>query len=217
METVLRHSAKSAAILAAFAIAGTALLAATFHVTRDSIAASEKQAKLKLIAQILPRDLYDNDILKDARRLPPAAELGNPLATPLYLATLNGKPSVAVFGAVAPDGYSGRIKLLIALKADGELSGVRVVDHRETPGLGDYVEIAKDKWITLFDGLSLGKYSAAQDWKVKKDGGRFEHRSGATVTPRAVVKAVHKALQYAAANPDKLFTPPQAEHQEGAQ
>jgi len=216
METVLRHSAKSAAILMAFAIIGTALLAVTYHVTRDIIAESEKQAKLKLITQILPKELYDNDILKEASRLPPAPELGNQDATPLYLATLNGQPSVSVFEAVAPDGYSGKIKLLIALKADGELSGVRVVDHHETPGLGDYIEIAKDRWITLFDGLSLVKYSGAQDWKVKKDGGRFEHRSGATVTPRAVVKAVHKALTYAAANPDQFFSPHPAEHKEGA-
>ncbi len=211
METVFRHSTKAGAILMAFAVTGTALLAATYDATHDIIAESERQAKLKLIGQILPKDLFDNDILKAAAELPPAPELGNKNATPLYLATLGGKPSVAVFEAVAPDGYSGRIKLLIALKADGELSGVRVVEHRETPGLGDYIEIAKDRWIAMFDGLSLAKYSGARDWKVKKDGGKFDYHAGATVTPRAIVKAVHKALQYAAANPDKLFPPQSAD------
>lgn len=211
METVFRHSAKAGAILMAFAVTGTALLAATYDATHEIIAESEKQAKLKLIGQILPKELYDNDILKDVAQLPPAPELGNKDATPLYRATLGGKPSVAVFEAVAPDGYSGKIKLLVALKADGELSGVRVVGHKETPGLGDYIEIAKDQWITAFDGLSLAKYSGERDWKVKKDGGKFEYHSGATVTPRAIVKAVHKSLKYAAANPDKFFTPSAAQ------
>lgn len=200
----------------AFAIVGTALLAATHLSTRDIIAESEKQAKLELIAQILPKELYDNDILKETAQLPAAPELGNKDATPLYVATLAGKPSVSVFEAIAPDGYSGKIKLLIALKADGELSGVRVVDHHETPGLGDYVDIAKDKWITLFDGLSLAKYSGDTDWKVKKDGGKFEHRSGATVTPRAVIKAVHKSLTFAAANHDLFFSPHRTVKKEGA-
>jgi electron transport complex protein RnfG len=211
METVFRHSSKAGAILMAFAVTGTALLAATYGATHEIIAESEKQAKLKLIGQILPKALYDNDILKDAGQLPPAPELGNKDATPLYRATLGGKPSVAVFEAVAPDGYSGKIKLLVALKADGELSGVRVIGHKETPGLGDYIEIAKDRWITAFDGLSLAKYSGERDWRVKKDGGKFDYHAGATVTPRAIVKAVHKSLQYAAANPDQFFTPPPAQ------
>ncbi|MBS4098526.1 MAG: electron transport complex subunit RsxG [Sulfuricella sp.] len=202
MENVLRHSAKSGLLLMLFAAIGTGLLSATYYATRDIIADSEKQAKLALIGQILPSDLYDNDILKEARELPPV--LGNKEATPLYLASKNGQPAAAVFEAVAPDGYAGKIKLLIALKADGELSGVRVVDHHETPGLGDYVTIAKDRWITQFDGLSLSKY-AAQDWKVKKDGGKFEHRSGATVTPRAIVKAVHRSLKYVEENRALFF------------
>lgn len=204
MEKVIPHSTKSGLLLMGFAVAGTALLAATYLMTRDIIAESEKQAKLALIGQILPKNLYDNDILHEVRELPPAAGLGNKEATPLYVATLGGQPAAAVFEAVAPDGYAGRIKLLVAVRADGELSGVRVVDHRETPGLGDYIVIAKDNWITRFDGLSLAKTSA-QDWKVKKDGGKFEHRSGATVTPRAIVKAVHKALLYVDGNRERFF------------
>lgn len=206
MEAALRHSIKSGVLLMIFAVVGTALLAATHFATRDIIAESEKQAKLALIGQIVPRALYDNDILKDARELPPTPELGNQGATPLYVATLGGKPSVAVFEAVAPDGYAGKIKLLVAVKASGELSGVRVLSHHETPGLGDYIEIAKEPWITLFNGLSLAKY-AAQDWRVKKDGGKIDHRTGATVTPRAIVKAVHKSLEYVDGNRDRFFAP----------
>lgn len=204
MESVLRHSTKSGVLLMVFAVVGTALLAATYLMTRDIIAESERQAKLALIGQILPKTLYDNDILKEVRELPAAAELGNKDATPLYVATLGGQPSAAVFEAVAPDGYAGKIKLLISVKADGELSGVRVVDHHETPGLGDYIMIAKDKWITQFDGQSLAKYTA-QEWKVKKDGGKFEYRTGATVTPRAIVKAVYKSLKFVESNRDKFF------------
>ncbi len=204
MNTIIRHSLKSAALLAIFAVFGTALLSATHYATRDSIAESEKQAKLALIGQILPREIYDNDILKEVRELPPAIELGNRDATPLYLATQGGQPVAAVFEASAPDGYAGKIKLLIVLKASGEISGVRVLSHHETPGLGDYVEIARDAWITQFNGLSLAK-TLPNDWKVKKDGGKFAHRSGATVTPRAVVKAVHKALLYAQAHPTRFF------------
>ena len=204
---ILRHVSSSAAILAAFAVVGTALLAATYLVTRPIIAETEKQAKLALIGQILPNTLYDNNILKDAALLPPSRELGNSEPTPVYRAVKEGKPSAAVLEVIAPDGYSGKIRMIVAIKTDGEVSGVRVVTHNETPGLGDYIEIAKNRWIRIFEGKSLANY-ADQDWKVKKDGGKFEHMAGATVTPRAVVKAVHKSLKYFAANQDNIFSLP---------
>ena len=122
-----------------------------------------------------------------------------------YRALKDGKPSAVVLEAIAPDGYAGKIKLLIAIRANGEISGVRVVSHKETPGLGDYIEIAKSKWIKGFDGTSLEKYPS-KDWKVKKDGGQFDSVAGATITPRAVVKAVHKALGYFSANHERIFS-----------
>jgi electron transport complex protein RnfG len=109
-----------------------------------------------------------------------------------------------VLEAVAPDGYSGRISLIIAIKADGTLGGVRVVDHKETPGLGDYIDILKSNWILGFDGKALLAEKDA-DWKVKKDGGQFDYMAGATITPRAVVKATHRALQYFAQHRADLF------------
>lgn len=210
--SILRHASASAGILTAFAIVGTALLAATYLVTRPIIAETEKQAKLALIGQILPIALYDNDILKDVALLPAAKDLGNNDPTPVYRASKDGKPSAAVLEVTAPDGYSGKIKMIVAIKADGAVSGVRVVTHNETPGLGDYIEIAKNSWIRIFENKSLANYPDP-DWKVKKDGGKFEHMAGATVTPRAVVKAVHKSLKYFAANQDNIFSLP-ADNQE---
>ena len=105
---------------------------------------------------------------------------------------------------IAPDGYSGKINLIIAIHSDGRIGGVRVVSHKETPGLGDYIEIAKNNWITEFNDTSLDTHKDG-DWKVKKDGGKFDYMAGATITPRAIVKAVHKALQYHAQHRDEMF------------
>lgn len=210
---IFRHAARTSAVLTIFAIVGTALLAATHLATKDVIAATEEKAKLALIGQILPPSLYDNDILKDAATIPPAPLLGTSEPTQVYRAYENGKPSAAVLEAIAPDGYGGKIKLIVAVKANGAVSGVRVISHNETPGLGDYIEIGKSKWINVFAGKSLSNYTD-QDWKVKKDGGKFEHMAGATITPRAVVKAVHKALQYFAENRTTIFSAPATSQEE---
>lgn len=206
-ETIAKHSIKTAAILAVFAVLGTAPLAFTYNQTKDIIAGNEKTAKLQLISQILPQDLYDNDLLKSAAELPPAPELGNAEATTVYRGTLGGAPSALVMEATAPDGYGGKIKLILGVRANGEIAGVRVISHRETPGLGDYIEIARSQWINVFNGKSLAN-TPDGDWKVKKDGGQFPHNTGATITPRAVVKAVHKALAYFGDNKEKLFALP---------
>lgn len=211
MSTYTRHSARLAMVLAAFALVGTTLLALTYSATKDNIASSEKKARLALIAQILPPALYDNDIIRDAAGLPPVPELGTAESSVVYRAMKEGKPVAAVLETIAPDGYAGKIKLLVAIKADGEVSGVRVVSHKETPGLGDYVDIARSNWIRIFDGTSLGRYPSNGDWKVKKDGGRFDYMAGATITPRAVVKAVHKTLVWFSANGEMVFSLPAQE------
>lgn len=202
--TLAKASFHTAVNLAVFALIGTAILAFTYNQTHDKIAQSVEAEKLKLIAQIVPDALFDNDIIKDTQDVAPDALLGNDGITTAYRARLQGKPAVLVLEAVAPDGYSGKISLLIAIRDNGELAGVRVVAHKETPGLGDYIEIARSDWIVQFNGASLTKYTDA-DWKVKKDGGQFDYMAGATITPRAVVKAVHKALQYFAQHHDALF------------
>jgi electron transport complex protein RnfG len=201
---VAKSSARTALILLLFAVAGTALLAYTFDITRGTIEHNEQVAKLALINQALPKGHYDNHLMQDTVSLAPDTLLGTDEATTAYRARLAGKPAALVLEAVAPDGYSGKIKLLIAIRADGDISGVRVISHNETPGLGDYIDIARNAWIKNFDGTSLAKYNDG-DWKVKKDGGKFDYMSGATITPRAVVKAVHKALQYFQEHRERLF------------
>ncbi len=211
----LQVSLRTALSLLIFAAIGTALLAFTFDATKADIAKNEERAKLKLIGQILPASAYDNDILQDTLVLEPTPELGTFDPTTVYRARKGGAPAAAVFEAVAPDGYAGRIKLIVSVYANGEVAGVRVVSHNETPGLGDYIEIARSPWIEVFGGKSLAN-TADKEWKVKKDGGAFEHVSGATVTPRAIVKAVHKALGYFEQNKDKLFANPPAAAGQGA-
>jgi electron transport complex protein RnfG len=187
-----------------FTLLGTALLALTYNLTHDTIAKSVEAEKLKLISQIVPDAMFDNDIIKDSLSIEPDALLGTDSATTAYRARLQNQPSALVLEAIAPDGYSGKIFLLIAIRANGEVAGVRVVAHKETPGLGDYIEITKGNWIKGFDGTSLARYTD-RDWKVKKDGGQFDYMAGATITPRAVVKAVHKALQYFEQHREALF------------
>ncbi|MGA7594341.1 MAG: electron transport complex subunit RsxG [Gallionella sp.] len=202
--TIAKASLLTALNLVFFALIGTALLAITYQLTHDPIARSEEIEKLKLIAQIAPAGSYNNDIIKDTAQLAPDALLGNDDTTPAYLGRINGRLSIVVMQVIAPDGYGGNIHMVIAVRSDGRIAGVRVVSDKETPGLGDYVEIAKSRWITGFDGKSLDNPDGG-GWKVKKDGGTFDYMAGATITPRAVVKAVHKALQYFAQHRETLF------------
>jgi electron transport complex protein RnfG len=204
VKRVVRSTLETAVNLVFFGVLGTTVLASTFFLTHDAIRKSEENEKLKLITQIVPPALFDNNIMQDTLQIPPSPLLGTDEATTAYRARLKGAPSAVVLEAVAPDGYSGKIRLILAVRANGELAGVRVVAHKETPGLGDYIDIQKGPWIKNFDGKSLAAYKDA-DWKVKKDGGQFDYMAGATITPRAVVKAVHKALIYVNENRDTLF------------
>ena len=206
MKRVVRSTLQTAINLVFFSVLGTAVLASTFFMTHDAIQKSEEGEKLKLIMQIVPHDLFDNDIIQDKLAVAPDPLLGTSDTTTAYRARLKGEPSAVVLESIAPDGYSGKIWLIMAVRANGELAGVRVVSHHETPGLGDYIDIQKSPWIKGFDGKSRTGYTDA-DWKVKKDGGKFDYMAGATITPRAVVKAVNKALIYFEQNRDKLFAP----------
>ena len=206
-ETLVKHATKTAITLTAFALVGTALLAYIFAITRAPIEASEAEAKLSLFKQIMPQENFDNDILKDVVKIAPDPLLGNHTPSFANIARSNQKVAGVILEAIAHDGYSGDIKLLIAYHADGTINGVRVLAHKETPGLGDYIDIAHDDWIKIFDNESLAK-TPAQQWQVKKDGGKFDYMAGATITQRAVVKAVHKATQYFEQNKQTLFATP---------
>ncbi|HTN93077.1 MAG TPA: electron transport complex subunit RsxG [Gallionella sp.] len=206
--TMAKASLYTALNLLFFALIGTAVLALTHELTREPIARSEESEKLKLINQIAPASDYDNDIIKDSRQLAADDLLGSDDTTVAYIGQLKDRPSIAVIQATAPDGYGGSIRLIVSIRSDaegnGKIGGVRVISHNETPGLGDYIEIAKSKWITIFNRKSLDD-PGEDGWKVKKDGGTFDYMAGATITPRAVVTAVHRVLQYYAQHRDELF------------
>ena len=201
---IFKNALKTAITMLAFASIGTSLLAYVFDITRAPIEASEKEARLALFKEILPVNVYDNDLLKTTVEIGPNDLLGNRISTIANIAKYNNKTAGVVLEAIAHDGYSGDIKLLIAIRADGSISGVRVLAHKETPGLGDYIDIAHGKWIKLFDDESVNK-TPATNWQVKKDGGKFDYMVGATITPRAVVKAILKALQFYEINKHTLF------------
>jgi len=214
MSTVREFTASSMAVRTAatlfiFVIIFTGLLSAAYLWTKPAIEASAAEEKMKLVDEVLPRSEYDNALLDDTTTLPATPELGLTDPSTAYRARRGNQPVALIFEAVAPDGYAGKIKLILAVRADGQVAGVRVTQHKETPGLGDYIELKKDKnkarpWITQFAGMSLAEVTD-KDWKVKKDGGRLDYYAGATITPRAVAKAVLKAVKWAEVNRDRLF------------
>lgn len=194
----------SAGILAGFAVAGSLLLSLTEAGTKDQIIANERDYLISSLNQVLPPAQHDNDLLHDTRLLTAPDAFGTEQPVTVYRGRQQGKPVAALFTVVAPDGYSGAIKLLVGVRWDGSLAGVRAVSHRETPGLGDAVEVSRSDWIKGFAGLSIGNPPEPQ-WRVKKDGGAFDQFTGATITPRAVVKAVKKALIYFADHREAFF------------
>ncbi len=187
-----------------FAVIGVGLVAGTFVATGERITDNERQALLKALHQLLPPERFDNDIAEDRIQLPHAYKLGSDGPVTAWRARKNGQPVAIIFKTVAPDGYNGAIHLLVGIYVDGRLAGVRVVKHNETPGLGDGIETRKSDWIRQFDGKSLGQPHAEQ-WKVKRDGGAFDQMTGATITPRAIVKAVKNALEYYDEHKQELF------------
>ena len=204
MKQIAKASTITSLKLLMYTVIGTALLVFTYNQTLDTIAASEEAEELNLIKQIVPQEKFDNQIMQDTTRIATDPLLGNSQTTTAYRARLQGQPSILVLEATAPDGYKGKIRFIMAVQYDGTISGVRVVKHNETPGLGDYIEATKSDWIKGFNGVSLDNHKDS-DWKVKKDGGQFDYIAGATITPRALAKAVHKAAQYYAQHRDELF------------
>jgi len=187
-----------------FAVGGTTLVALTEYSTGTAIAENERQLLLRNLYALLPAEQLDNDIATDTIELPASPLLGTESPTLAYRARRNGEPVAVVFNSIAPNGYNGRIHLLVGVYTDGSLAGVRVVKHAETPGLGDAIEIRKSLWIEGFDGKSLND-PGPRGWAVKRDGGEFDQLTGATITPRAVVAAVHDTLLYYSQNADMIF------------
>lgn len=189
---LLRQMRASARTLLAFTIVCTAILAGSYLLTRDTIEQGRQQEQQRLIAQTLPAGSFDNALARDWQELTgeDAAMLGQPAGSRVYIARQAGKPVALVFETVAANGYAGRIRLLVGVLADGRVSGVRVVEHRETPGLGDYIDSEKSLWAAQFIDKTI-----SNRWQVKKDGGDFDYMAGATVSARAVVNAVGQTLR----------------------
>ncbi|WP_214660514.1 electron transport complex subunit RsxG [sulfur-oxidizing endosymbiont of Gigantopelta aegis] len=201
---ILRNMIISATLLATFGALGTGLVMVTFEQTKDQIEASEKANLLRNLNNIIPAESYNNNLLDNKLIVPPTEALGKDKNTTIYQAWQDKTPIAIAFSIIAHDGYSGDITLLVAIKENGQISGVRVISHKETPGLGDKIEIIKNNWILSFNNRSLDD-PERKKWKVKKDGGVFDQFTGATITPRAVVRAVYKALDYYDDNKNKLF------------
>jgi electron transport complex protein RnfG len=192
-----------AMLLGGFSTLATTLLVIGNLVTRDVIADRQAEDLLMSLSEVVPAEYYDNDLL--ANPLMIQGPEGKPIT--VYRGT-RGMEVRALAWEIIGQGYSGEIRLLIGLDAKGSILGVRVLAHQETPGLGDKIEVEKDDWILGFNGLSLGNPPIEQ-WKVKKDGGRFDAFSGATITPRGVVKAIREeGLQFFQEHRTELLNPP---------
>ena len=199
---------RNSLLLACFAVVVAVLVASTFLGTRDAISQARRAAEERALLEILPRDTHDNSLLDD--RI--AAPVGDPLLRlpeprSIYRARRDGLVSAVIIPSYAPDGYSGGIEMVVGIRRDGSVAGLRVLAHRETPGLGDAVDARKSDWVRGFRGRSLDNPPAAR-WTVRKDGGDFDQFTGATITPRAVVHAARRALEWAAEHRATLFDLP---------
>jgi len=194
----------TASLLMIFAIIGSGIVGLTYESTYEKIKRNEQLVLLRKLNTILSPSEYDNDLLDDQIVLEQDGLLGTSKPSKAYLAYKNDKPVAIVLSPIAPNGYSGPINMLVGIYHDGRIAGVRVVKHRETPGLGDAVESQRSDWVLGFDDKSLGN-PTSKKWKVKRDGGEFDQFTGATITPRAVVKAVHSALLYFQEHRKELF------------
>ena len=201
---VARSMGVAAVILTGFAIVSTGLVAFTFTGTREIIAANERAALLSNLNALVSPERYDNRLDEDTLPIIDPEYMGTDEPVTVYRAYQHGEPVAVLAAPVAPDGYSGPIRLLIGVYADGTLAGVRVLSHKETPGLGDPIELGRSDWVLSFTGKSLNNPDS-KGWAVKKDGGVFDQFTGATITPRAVVKAVRRFLEYFQQHREQLF------------
>lgn len=194
-------------LLAISALLGTGLMAVVNWHSKPFIAENERQVLLRSLNSIIPSDTYSNDILNDTIAIQDQKLLGSKDTTVIYRARTNTKPIAAALTVVAPKGYTGPITILVGISYAGKITGVRVVKHRETPGLGDAIEAKRSSWIDKFTGKSRTNPNDA-GWRVKRDGGEFDQFTGATITPRAVVGAVHNALLFFEKNRELIFSNP---------
>ena len=203
---------RSSVLLGFIALLGTALLAGVNELTYERIVEQENLRIMRQLNEIVPVGSYNNDLLEDKIEIEDQAFFRHSAPVGVYRARMNGQAVAVMMMVTAPDGYNGDIRLLLGIDAAGTILGVRVTAHRETPGLGDPIEQGKSDWIQGFTRKSLRNPAdpARQDggWAVRRDGGQFDQFTGATISPRAVVRAVHTALRYFEANSRAIFDKP---------
>ena len=191
---------RNSVLLGLFAALTTALIAGIHLGTKEQIVAAERAAEARQLLEIMPEALHNNSLVDDSFTIEDSSGLlGLREARRGYVAKVDDRVVGVILPATARDGYSGDIRLLVGVLADGRVAGARVVSHRETPGLGDAIDLRKSSWILGFNDRSLSNPKPL-DWTVKKEGGAFDQFTGATITPRAVVEATRKALEYARLN-----------------
>jgi len=190
--------------LAIFAFACTGLVAITHYLTQDTILQQEREQLKSILNQVIPHKMHDNK-LYSACTLVQSKKLGSIEALPAYIATKNGQPSGIAIEAIAPDGYNGKIKIIVGMNYVGKITGTRVLSHNETPGLGDKIDTRISNWVEGFKGKKVTQDNL-DNWRVKKDGGQFDQFTGATITPRAVVKAVKNSVIFYNINRSTLYS-----------
>jgi len=198
---------KNGLLLALFALLCTGLVAVVNQQTFDEIKLQQQKELMGILHQLIPDEIHDNELTAQCTLLQNKEALGTEDAMPAYIATAAGKPVAIAMEAIAPDGYNGNIKLIVGINTQGEVLGVRTLSHQETPGLGDKIELRKSDWVTKFVGKVL-KSEDDKQWHVQKDGGDFDQFTGATITPRAYVKAVKRAVWYFTQHQAEIFSQP---------
>ncbi|MCV6637480.1 electron transport complex subunit RsxG [Candidatus Albibeggiatoa sp. nov. NOAA] len=201
---LLQMIKKTAIALVVAAILGSGLVALSYQVTHEQIISNQRAALIRSLSVLINEDMYDNDLVNDIAYFQDRKLLGTDDPIVAYRARLQDRPIATVLSPIAPDGYNGKIHLLVGVDYNGTLIGVRVVSHQETPGLGDMIDARRSNWILSFNGLSLNNLTR-KSWNVKRDGGIFDQFTGATITPRAVVKAVHNALLFYEKHKTEIF------------
>ncbi|MGJ8682315.1 electron transport complex subunit RsxG [Paraglaciecola sp.] len=212
-QTVQSNMTKNGLILGIFAVVTTGLIALTYFGTKQQIAEQQQKKLLSILNAVVDENSYDNNIHLDCAEITAPNFLGTDTPSRIYRATSQGQPTAVAIETTAPDGYSGKIKLVVGMfSADpaqvskqATVSGVRVLEHKETPGLGDKIELRINDWILDFNQQEYNADNAHM-WAVKKDGGQFDQFTGATITPRAVVGAVKKSIEFYLANRDDIFS-----------
>jgi electron transport complex protein RnfG len=198
---------KTGLTLALIAAICTALVATTFQLTKDRIVANEKALLEQALQPALAGVIYDSSVSESRLVLPPPHGLPGTEAAIIYRVFAEDKPVAALFAVTARDGFSGAIRILVGVNFDGTVTGVRILQHRETPGLGDKIDASRSDWVFQFDGHSLTS-PAISGWAIRSDGGEFDQLTGASVTPRAVIKAIRETLLYFDAQRDEIFAAP---------